>query len=208
MTMTTGRNTMRLLALAALVAAAVGLTACGGDSSKPAAPGSPQNPLVGKQPTPGDGMGGGTAGGRSNEAAASASSAKATGPGYDTLLDAQSSHPRSRFTPCNLVTQRQAQAILGAPLQDPVEAAQGPTCIYRSKDGRSFVTLAVQSLDFAKLKPRLRLPRRVTVGERIAYCGTYGQPMLYVPLRGGRVLSVAGRCEIARRFASRAVRQL
>ena len=187
----------------ALAAAAIAVAACGGDAKPPPAPGSPQKPLVGRQPTPG----GGTAGGRSNEAAASGS--KATTPGYDALLDAQSSHPRSRFTPCNLVTARQAQAILGAPLLDPIEAAQGPTCIYRSKDGRSFVTLAVQSLDFPKLvKRRLRLAHRVTVGSRTAYCGTYGQPMLYVPLSGGRVLSVAGRCEIAREFARRAVRQL
>jgi hypothetical protein len=193
---------MRLLALVALAAAAIAVTACGGDTKPPAAPGSAEKPLVGKQPTPG----GGTAGGRLNEAAASGTKAK--GPGYDALLDSQSSHPRSRFTPCNLVTEKQAQAILGAPLLDPVEAAQGPTCIYRSKDGRSFVTLAVQSLDFAKLKPRLRVARRVTVGARTAYCGTYGQPMLYVPLSSGRVLSVAGRCEVARRFASRAVRQL
>jgi hypothetical protein len=202
MTMRTGTDTMRLLALAALVAAAIGVTACGG-SAKPAAPGSPQNPLVGKQPTPG----GGTGAGRSNEAAASGSSTSA-GPGYDKLLDSQSSHPARRFSPCNLVTPKQAQAILGAPLQDPIEAAQGPTCIYRSKDGRSFVTLAVQSMDFAKVRPRLRLPRRVTVGARTAYCGTYGQPMLYVPLSGGRVLSVAGRCGIAAEFARRAVRQL
>jgi hypothetical protein len=193
---------MRLLALVALAAAAIAVTACGGDAKPPPAPGSAEKPLVGKQPTPG----GGTAAGRLNEAASSKAKAKA--PGYDALLDSQSSHPRSRFTPCNLVTEKQAQAILGAPLQDPIEAAQGPTCIYRSKDGRSFVTLAVQSLDFAKLKPRLRLSRRVTVGERSAYCGTYGQPMLYVPLSSGRVLSVAGRCEVARRFATRAVRQL
>jgi hypothetical protein len=194
---------MRPLALVALATAAIAVTACGGAGSPPPAPGSPERPLVGRQPTPG----GGAAGGRTNEAA-SARRAKATAPGYDALLDSQSSHPRSRFTPCNLVTQKQAQAILGAPLQDPIEAAQGPTCIYRSKNGRSFVTLAVQSLDFAKLKPRLRLRHRVTVGARTAYCGTYGQPMLYVPLSGGRVLSVAGRCEIARAFARRAVRQL
>jgi hypothetical protein len=195
---------MRPLALAALAAATIGVTACGGGGSPPPAPGSPEKPLVATQPTPG----GGTAGGRTNEAAAAKTKTKATTPGYDALLNAQSSHPRSRFTPCNLVTRRQAQAILGAPLLDPVEAAQGPTCIYRSKNGRSFVTLAVQALDFAKVKPRLRVPRRVTVGDRTAYCGTYGQPMLYVPLSGGRVLSVAGRCAIARRFASRAVRQL
>jgi hypothetical protein len=193
---------MRLLALVALATVAIAVTGCGGGGSAAPAPGSPEKPLVGKQPTPG----GGTAAGRSNEAAASGAKAKA--PGYDALLDSQSSHPRRRFTPCNLVTERQARAILGAPLQDPVEAAQGPTCIYRSKDGRSFVTLAVQSVDFAKLRPRLRLPRRVTVGDRTAYCGTYGQPMLYLPLASGRVLSVAGRCDIARRFARRAVRQL
>lgn len=193
---------MRPLALVALATVAIAVTACGGDAKPPAAPGSTEKPLVGRQPTPG----GGTAGGRSNEAAASG--AKAKTPDYGALLDSQSSHPRSRFTPCNLVTEKQAQGILGVPLQDPIEAAQGPTCIYRSKDGRSFVTLAVQSLDFAKLKPRLRLPRRVTVADRTAYCGTYGQPMLYVPLSSGRVLSVAGRCDIARRFAGRAVRQL
>jgi hypothetical protein len=194
---------MRLLALAAALAtAATAVSACGGGSSPPPAPGSPEKPLVAKQPTPG----GGTAGGRSNEAAAPRANAKT--PGYDALLESQSRHPRSRFTPCNLVTEKQAQAILGAPMQDPVEAAQGPTCIYRSKNGRSFVTLAVQSLDFKTVKPRLRLPHRVTVGGRTAYCGTYGQPMLYVPLSGGRVLSVAGRCAIATQFARRAVRQL
>jgi hypothetical protein len=195
-------NLMRLLALGALATAGIGVAACGGGGSTPPAPGSPQKPLVAEQPTPG----GGTAGGRSNEAAASG--AKTAGPGYEALLESQSSHPRRRFTPCNLVTQKQAQAILGTPLQDPIEAAQGPTCIYRSKNGRSFVTVAVQSLDFARLKPRLRLPRRVAVGDRTAYCGTYGQPMLYVPLSGGRVLSVAGRCAIAKQFARRAVRQL
>ena len=195
---------MRPLALAALAAAGIGVTACGGAATPPA-PGSPEKPLVATQPTPG----GGTAGGRrSNEAAATGTTAGTAKPGYEALLDAQSTHPRSRFTPCNLVTRRQAQAILGAPLREPVEAAQGPTCIYRSRDGRNFVTLAVQPLDFGRLKPRLRLPRRVRVGDRTAYCGTYGQPMLYVPLSGGRVLSVAARCAIAREFAVRAVRQL
>ena len=193
---------MRLLAVLALATAGLGLSACGG-SSPPPAPGSPQRPLVATQPT---GTGTATAGGRSNEAAAAAGTTAK--PGYESLLDAQSRHPRSRFTPCNLVTQSQAQAILGARLQEPVEAAQGPTCIYRSRDGRSFVTLAVQTLDFAKLRPHLKLSRRLRVGARTAYCGTYGQPMLYVPLARGRVLSVAGRCAVATQFARRAVRQL
>ena len=190
---------MRPLALAALAAAAVGVGACGA-SSPPPAPGSPETPLVARQPT-----GTGTAAGGASEADSAGRTVK---PGYESLLDAQSRHPRRRFTPCNLVTQSQAQAILGAPLQEPIEAPQGPTCIYRSKDERRFVTLAVQTLDFTRLRPHLKLARRITVGNRTAYCGTYGQPMLYVPLSRGRVLSVAGRCAVARAFARRAVRQL
>jgi hypothetical protein len=111
-------------------------------------------------------------------------------------------------TPCDLVTAAQARAILGAPMREPVEAAQGPTCIYRTRDGRAFVTVAVQTLEFAKLRPHLRLARRVAVSGRTAWCGTYGQPMLYVPLSRGRLLSIAARCAVARRFAIRAVPQL
>ena len=194
---------LRLLALAVLAGTAIGAAACGGSSAPPAAPGSPERPLAGTTRS----VGGVPASGHSNEAAAS-SSRKGSEPGYDALLKSQSKHPLSRFTPCNLVTRKQAAAILGAPMLDPVEAAQGPTCVYRSKNGRSFVTLAVQSLDFGRIRPHLRLSKRVTVGGRTAYCGTYGQPMLYVPLSGGRVLSVTGRCAIARQFAGRAVRQL
>ena len=196
---------MRLVALAVLFAIVlVAAAACGGESPPPAAPGSPERPLVATQRAVG-----GTAGGRSNEAAGSGEAARsAPGPSYESLLGAQSRHPRSRFTPCNLVTAKQARAIVGAPMEDPVEAKQGPTCIYRSKDGRSFVTVAVQPIDIDKLTPRLRLRRRVEVAGRTAYCGTYGQPMLYVPLSGERVLSVAGQCAIATEFARRAVREL
>jgi hypothetical protein len=66
----------------------------------------------------------------------------------------------------------------------------------------------VQTVDFDKLKPRLRPRQRIAVTGRTAYCGTYGQPMLYVPLSGGRVLSVAAHCAIAKQFAIAAVRQL
>jgi hypothetical protein len=189
----------RLLCLLALAVAAAG---CGG-ASKPPAPGSPQRPLVAEQTRLG---GGAAAQGRSNEAASPGSSQPA--PGYEALVNGQSRHPRTRFTPCNLVTPKQARAIVGAPMQAPIEAPQGPTCIYRSRDGRSFVTVAVQRLRFDAVKPRLRLPHRVAVAGRTAYCGTYGQPMLYVPLARGRVLSVAAPCAVARRFAVRAVRQL
>lgn len=192
---------LRPLTLAALATVAAALSACGAGHSTPAAPGSPQKPLVAEQTR----LGGAAASGRSNEGAASAAQAK---PGYDALLKKQPRHPRTRFTPCNLVTAAQATAIVGAPIREPVEAPQGPTCIYRTRNGKSFVSVAVQMSDFKKLKPHLRLRQRVAVSDRTAYCGTYGQPMLYVPLSGGRVLSVAAHCSIAKQFAIRAVRQL
>jgi hypothetical protein len=144
---------------------------------------------------------------RSNEAAASPGKAEAR-PEYEQLLDGQKRHPRSRFTPCNLVTVGQARAILGAPMREPTEAPQGPTCIYRTRTGKSFVTVALQSVDFKTLRPQLHLRHRVDVSNRTAYCGTFGQPMLYVPLSQGRVLMVAAQCSVAKRFALRAVRQL
>ena len=193
----------RALVLAALASAALAVAGCG-DSAPPAAPGSPERPLAAERNPPG-GAPGAAGANRATEPSPRATPAK---PGYQALVKEQARRPRSRFTPCNLVTARQAQAIVGAAMREPVEAAQGPTCIYRSRNGRSFVTLAVQSLRFDAIRPRLRLRRRVTVAGRTAYCGTYGQPMLYLPLPGGRVLSVAAQCPIARRFAARAMRQL
>ena len=173
------------------VAAAAGRAGCGGDADGGAsAPkGSPENPLVGKLT------------GETRE------SAKAQ-PGYKSLVDAQSRTPESRFTPCNLVSERQAAAIVGAPIEQPLEAPQGPTCIYRSRDGKSFVTVGVQQVGFDTLMRRLRQREKVDVGSRAAYCGNHGQPMLYLPLRGGEVLSIAGECGVARRFAAKALPQL
>jgi hypothetical protein len=188
---------VRLLCLIALVTATAGLSACGGSETSAAPPGSRENPLVGKPTQP-------TASGRSNEAPAQASSE----PGYQKLVERQSNKPASRFTPCNLVSRAQATAILGGPVQVPFEAPQGPTCIYRSKSGKTFITLAVQSLDIDRVKKQMRRPQAVNVGEHAAYCGTYGQPMLYVSLSGKRVLSLAAPCDVARQFAARAVARL
>ena len=196
----------RLIALLALAIAAIAMTACGGSSKPAPAPGSPEKPLVAEQTRLG---GGASTSGRSNEAAASPSAASEATPGYQSLVRKQSRHPRSRFTPCNLVTAAQARAIVGAPMLDPIEAPQGPTCIYRARNGKSFVTVAVQSIDFKKkVKPHLKLRQRVAVSSHTAYCGTYGQPMLYLPLSGGRVLAVGAHCAVAKQFAIRAVRQL
>jgi hypothetical protein len=178
------------------------LPACGGDDSKPsAAPGSPENPLVAQPgPTP--------VGERANEAAAPPGGAKGTQPGYEGLVESQSGRPRSRFTPCNLVSEGEAQAIFGSATEAPLEAQQGPTCVYRTRSGNGFVTIAVQPLRFEQVRPLLRQPRRVAVSDRVAYCGQHGQAMLYMPLAGSRVLSVAGPCAVATRFAAKAVERL
>jgi len=208
---------VRLLSLIALSLTTAVLTACGG-SSKPAPPvGTPERPLVATTPeqlAP-------TPAGRVNEATPAAGkhaatpkgsadgATTATKPNYQALVERQkTTKPQSRFTPCNLVTRAQAQAIVGLPIEVPLEAPQGPTCIYRAQGHQDFITVAVQSLAISKLKRQIRQPRTVDVSNRKAYCGTYGQPMLYVPISSGRVLSIAAPCAVAKQFAITAVRRL
>jgi hypothetical protein len=187
---------VRRLGLIAVVTAATVLSACGG-SEHSAAPGTPQNPLI-AQPTKE------TSSGRSNEARAQSSEQ----PNYQNLVSRQSSRPTSRFTPCNLVSRAQASSILGAAVVAPVEAPQGPTCIYRSRRGNQFVTLAVQKLDLGRLRKQMHKPQTVAVASHTGYCGTYGQPTLYVGLSRRRVLTVAAPCRVAKGFAARAVARL
>jgi hypothetical protein len=208
--LTINRHGARLLCLTALVSVGVALGACGGDD-KPqasAAPGTPERPVVGKLEAE-------TQSGRQNESTQEAAKAGKAGkaaaaaddaPNYGKLLQRQTKKPRSTFTPCNLVSPSQARAILGGEIQAPLEAPQGPTCIYRTKSGSSFVTVAVQSLKLEQASKRLRDRRMVSVSERPAYCGVYGQPMLYAELPGGRVLTIGARCGVARKFAARAVK--
>jgi hypothetical protein len=186
---------LRTLSVTALALAAGALSACGGASEPGPPPGSPENPLVAVIPEESG------SGGRANEAGPPS----ADEPGYQKLVEHQSSAPESRFTPCNLVTPKQARSILGAPIDDPVEAPQGPTCIYRTKSGGSFVTLALQDRRLADLRKEMRRPEPVDIAGGRAYCGKHGQPTLYVSLGREGVLSVAAPCSIARRFAAKAV---
>ncbi len=188
------------LVLAAL-AATMALVACGGDGSESRSPtpvGTPENPAVAKS-SPG--------GGEPTQERPPARG-RTDSPSYDDIVKSQRRKPRERFTPCNLVTKTQAQAILGAAVLQPQEAPQGPTCIYRTRTASKFVTVAVQSAQMADLKRHLRGVQRVQVGSRVAYCGKAGQPVLHVPLGGSRVLSISAACETARRFASTALARL
>ena len=191
------RGTPRVIAC---VFTATLLCACGGGSTS-SPPGSPDNPLV-AQPASAGG-----ASGRDNEASSAAPKAAAK-PGYQSLVEGQARNPRSRFTPCNLVTKAQAQAIVGAPIHDPLEAPKGPTCIYRTQDGKRFITVAVQSLDFAALKRRIHKREQVSVSHASAFCGVLGAPVVYVSLPNHRVLSVAAPCKVGRLFATTALGRL
>jgi Protein of unknown function (DUF3558) len=181
----------------ALALSAATLAACGGDDEREsAAPGTPANPLAAVADP--------TEAGATTEPSAETRGA----PGYQELVSAQTSAPQERFTPCNLVTAHDARAILGTPVDAPFEAPQGPTCIYRTQDGRSLVTVAIQRASFRQIKPAIRGRRTLAVAGRDAFCGIHGQAMLYVPLGGGRVLSIAAQCGVARDFAHEALRHL
>jgi hypothetical protein len=60
----------------------------------------------------------------------------------------------------------------------------------------------------SRLLPHLRGRQTTLIGGRRASCGRYGTPQLYVPLGPRRVLTVAGPCGQARRFAAAALRRL
>jgi len=188
----------RLVGLLLVSALSVALTACGseGSPSKPA-PGTPENPLVAKPST-------------ADVTTTGETGAEPGKPGYAKLVERQREKPvqHDRDNPCALVTKRQAQTILGAKLLDPVVAPQGPTCVYRDRASQRFATIAIQSTSFSAVRRQLRRVQRVDVSDRTAYCGMNGRPMLYLPLSGGRVLSVASQCDTAARLARRAASRL
>jgi hypothetical protein len=129
-------------------------------------------------------------------------------PDYESLLKQKSAPKGTNFSPCNLVSRKRAEVILGGAIQAPLEAPQGPTCIYRSKSGKSFVTVAVQQMRYAKLAKQVTKPVRLGVEGHAAYCGTLGREMLYLPLSGTRLLTIAAPCSVAKAFAATAVQKL
>ena len=122
--------------------------------------------------------------------------------------DSGSGTTNGRLNPCTLVSKAQAQAIIGRAIAAPVEAPLGPTCIYRTQDAKSMVTLTVESLDFSKVKPQMRNRTQLAIGGHTAYCGNYGQQVTYVPLAGGRVLNVTASCTVGARFAAKALNRI
>lgn len=129
-------------------------------------------------------------------------------PSYAGILKQRGASTGQSFSPCNLVSQRRAEAIIGRTIQTPLEAPQGPTCIYRTKDNTRFVTVLVQQSRYAAVRRQLRRATQLSVEGHTAYCGTLGQPVLYVPLSGTRLLTISAPCTVAKAFAATAVQKL
>ena len=110
--------------------------------------------------------------------------------------------------PCELVSRKQAQAIVGTPVATPQEAPLGPTCIYQPRKRTEQITVDVEPLDFAKIRPMIRGAIRVSAANHTVYCGRYGRPTTFVPVAHGNVLNIAAPCAIGIQFAETAIRQL
>jgi hypothetical protein len=206
-----------------LLTAVTAIAACNDeDSAKVAPPGSRENPLV-AEPMPGaesapeaapaaagqePSSRGQKSGATSSAGGKAAQQAAAGEPGFEKLVEDQTAEPRERFSPCNLVSRARAQAVIGKPIDEPIEAPQGPTCIYSAEGAKTFITVAVQSLQIERIKKHIRNRREVEVANRAAYCGIYGQEVLYLPLERGRILSVTGPCDVATKLATAALPRL
>jgi hypothetical protein len=192
------------------------------DSDKAAPPGSRENPLV-SEPVPGgvgapeaaptpaerkSSPGSQESGATASKGGEEAPQAAVEEPGFEKLVEDQSAQPRERFTPCSLVSRAKVQAVIGKPIDEPIEAPQGPTCIYSAEGAKSFITVAVQSLQIERIKKHIRNRRRVEIANRAGYCGTYGQEVLYLPLVRGQVLSITAPCDVARTLATAALPRL
>jgi len=191
-----------LVATIALASAVV--SACGGgtDGSAPTrdrsayAPGSPQNPVAAST------VDAKTAAaarkkGHFNESAPPQDATTASAPGAG-----ESSGP------CDLVPSEKVRSIVGAPVGKPTEAPQGPTCIYRSRSGKAYLTVAVERLSGQALKAQIKGIPAINVSGRKGYCRSPDRMALYVPLEGGRVLTVGAPCSRARAFAVTALPRL
>jgi hypothetical protein len=193
-----------------LAAVALLITACGSSSSAP----SPMTP-VGKSAAHRDVVSSGaitqrpvrgTGGNEINdENAARAGSGNGRPIGQNpSRADSGNGRPIGQ-NPCMVVSKAEAQAIINRPIAAPQEAPLGPTCIYQPLGNKTLITLAVESIDFAKVRPHIRHVIRVVIAGRTAYCGDYGRPTTFVPLANGRVLTVTAPCGVGTRFAKKAL---
>jgi hypothetical protein len=155
-------------------------------------PGSPDNPLTAPPLDP-QVVAAAEAKGHLNEARA---------PSAQDVQEEALSH-----RPCELVSAGDASGILGATVKAPKEAPLGPTCVYRTESVENFVTVALQSISGDELKATIKGLEQHDVAGKSGYCLQSAASTFYVPLSGGRVLTVgAAECDVAEKFAAKALR--
>lgn len=115
--------------------------------------------------------------------------------------------PITAPNPCRLVSQSQAQSILGGSVAES-EAPLGPTCIMKVAQRKQVVTMAVETLSVKNQVRQMHQLEQETIGGHAAYCGRLGQPQLYLSLSGGKALSVSAPCAVARALAATALSHL
>lgn len=108
--------------------------------------------------------------------------------------------------PCRLVTETEAEAILGTAIAPPRPAALGPSCLYLN--GLSTISLSVQATSYASIRGRLQSVQQFSVAGQPVYCANLGEPMLFAPLDATSTLEVVAPCPIARGFAAAALPRL
>ncbi len=111
----------------------------------------------------------------------------------------------TQLDPCTLVSKEQVERAVGGQVSGPQEAPLGPTCIFQPHGAAVAITIDVESIDFAKLRPQIRHITQVTVAGQKAICGEYGHPTTFVPLAHERVLSISARCRVGIRLAEEAL---
>jgi hypothetical protein len=73
---------------------------------------------------------------------------------------------------------------------------------------RPIITLTVERSTLGATANRLKSSQRTAIRGHVAFCGTLGRPMLFVPVGGGRILNVTAPCTTAKAFAATALTRL
>jgi hypothetical protein len=120
--------------------------------------------------------------------------------GHDT--DEESLSGRKTIKPCSLVSEKQANRILGGHVKIS-EHPQGPTCVYKGS-GRE-VSLVLMEAPLKPLIAGARTAKKLTIDGHPAWCLRYESTMVVTSVGEGRVLQISGACPAAARFAEAAL---
>lgn len=140
---------------------------------------------------------------KSNDAITKTEGEVATGRypnGRDT--DEESLSGAKPIKPCSLVSEAQADTILGGGVTIS-EHLQGPTCVFKGS-GRE-VTVVLMDAPLKPLLANAARSQRLTLDGDEAWCVSYEVTSVVAPVGEGKVLQVTGSCPAAARFAEAAL---